>query len=409
MHLKEAAGKRNVKTGSGVHKVNESEEVLIKKRCWTSSQEKADEKLLKRQKVESTERVAHGENWPVGKAVLGNFQKTKSVLNIEVSKLMLENQRLKLESKYRTDLHAMETDALKLVTELRTENRLLKKEISRLEKENHSLLSRRESHGGLDKNEIKRRLKTFPWLPIYSSKQDQSQSTLSSKGNIQWKELPTNVAFSILKLLPDEDLFVLRGLSTQFYEAFYGQEDHVDCERCIWLAKRGRKFVNLKFIHAFDDFTWKEFRVLGQSHFPKLEVLWLENSSPRLMKSHPNLRELQFTAHEYDDLQWVSDKKFPALEVLIFSTEDDLFEDQPNRLQHLPGHKNLTHFGFDFCEPSVEEIRELTKVKFPRLRIVGINGEVGQVPEVLEYLQQAGIEFTDNIKNLSLNQSSFRD
>jgi len=344
----------------------------------------------------------------VGTVAVSKSQKKQSLLNLDMSKLLLENQRLKLESKYRTELHTMEKDALKLVTELRTENRLHKQEIIRLEKENHALRSRRENHAGLDQSEIERRLQTFPWLPIYANKKDQAQSTQSSKGNIEWTEFPTDLAFSILKFLPDEDLFVLRGLSTLFYEAFYSQEDNVDCERCIWLAKRGRKFANLKFIHAFDDFTWKEFRVLGPSNFPKLEVLWLENSSPRLMKSHPNLRELQFTAHEYDDLQWVSYKKFPALEVLIFSWEEDLFEDHPNRVEHLPEHKNLTHFGFDFCEASLEEIKELTKEKFPRLRTVGITENVGQVPEVLDYLQQQGIEFTDDIKKLSLNPSSFR-
>jgi len=408
MPRKASAGKRNIKTGCGLHEVNVNEEVPLKKRSRTTSREKTDEKLPKRQKIESTLRLKHGENLPMGTVIVDNSQKKESMSNIDLSELLLENQRLKLESKYRTDLYAMEKDALKLVIELRTENKLLKKEISRLEKENHGLVNR-DNHGSLDKNEIARRLETFPWLPIYGNKKAQTKSTENSRGSIKWKEFPTDIAFSILKLLPDEDLFVLRGLSTLFYEAFYKQEQHVDCERCIWLAKRGRKFANLKFIHAFDDFTWKEFRVLDQSHFPKLEVLWLENSSPRLMKSHPNLRELQFTIHEYDDLQWVSDKKFPSLEVLIFSTEEDLFDDQPNRVEHLPAHKNITHFGFDFGEPSIEEIRELTKAKFPRLRVVGINGEVGQVPEVLDYLQQQGIEFTDNIEKLSLNQTSFRN
>jgi len=410
MPQKEPAGKQNIKIGSGVHKINVSTCTPMKKRSWTPIQEIADEKLLKRQKVESTGSLKKGENWSKRAVVVSGSLESQPFRNLDVNYLLLENERLKLESKYRNELHKVEKDALKLVTELRTENRLLKKEIARLEKENNSLRSRRESHRGLEKSEIERRLKTFPWLPIYASDdKTQIQSTQSREGNIEWKEFPTDLAFSILKLLPDEDLFVLRGLCTQFYEAFYSQEDYVDCERCIWLAKRGRKFVNLKFIHAFDDFTWKEFRVLGPSNFPKLEVLWLENSSPRLMKSHPHLRELQFTAHEYDDLQWVSDKKFPALEVLIFSTEEDLFDDHGNRVEHLPGHKNLTHFGFDFCEPSLEEIRELTKEKFPRLQIVGITGEVGQVPEVLDYLQQQGIEFTDNIKKLSLNQSCFRD
>jgi len=227
--------------------------------------------------------------------------------------------------------------------------------------------------------------------------------------HIEWKNLPTDVALAILKWLSDEDLFVLRGLCSQFYEAFYCQEDYVDCERCIWLAKRGRKFANLKFIRAFDDFTWKEFRVLGPCNFPKLEVLWLGNSSPRLMLPHSHLKELQFTALDYDDLQYVSDKQFPSLEVLIFNAEEDLFEEHLNRLKHLPSHKSLMHFGLGFCEPSLEEIQELTKEKFPRLKTVGITGDLRDVPEVLEYLQKQGIEFTDNIKKLSLNQPRFRE
>jgi len=373
-----------------------------RKRCRSSKKVLEDGQSPKRQRQNEliTTGLINGDKKPI----ISNKPYTK-----DITELMMENQRLLLESKFRDEIHGLEKKTLKLVTELRTENRLFKLEISRLEKENNALRFR-DCRVGLDKCEVNRRLKKFPWLPIHAQEEKtQVQSSQSSKANFEWQHLPTDVTFKILKYLQDEDLFVLRGISTQFYEAFYSQEDFVDCERCIWLAKRGRRFVNLKFIHAFDDFTWKEFRVLGPSNFPKLEVLWLENSSPRLMKSHPNLRELQFTAHDYDDLQWVTDKKFPALEVLIFSMEEDIFEENANRMVHLLGHKSLTHFGFDFCEPSLEEIKELTKAKFPQLRVVGISGEVAAVPEVLDYLSLQGFEFTDNIKQLSINQSNFHD
>jgi len=370
---------------------------VCRKRCRTSEKVLEDGLSQKRQR-QKLELITtnYGENKPI----LFNKPYTK-----DITELMMENQRLLLESKFRDEIHDLEKKTLKLETELRTENRLFKLEISRLEKENNALRFR-DSRVGLDKCEVNRRIKKFPWLPIHAQEEKTSQSR---KANFEWQDLPTDVNFKILKYLQDEDLFVLRGISTQFYEAFYCQDDFVDCERCIWLAKRGRRFANLKFIHAFDDFTWKEFRVLGPSNFPKLEVLWLENSSPRLMKSHPNLRELQFTAHDYDDLQWVTDKKFPALEVLIFSMEEDIFEENANRMEHLMGHKSLKHFGFDFCEPSLEEIKELTKAKFPQLQVVGITGEVGQIPEVLDYLSLQGFEFTDNIKQLSINQSNFHD
>jgi len=402
--------RQELKTGSLVHNVDVKEDVVTKKRSWTARNEMVNQKLPKRQRVESTGRLKHDDTWPKKTLLVNTSQKKVSPRQMTNSELLLENQRLTLESKYRNELHKIEKDTLKLVIELRTENRLLKKEIARLDKENHTLRSRRENHGGLAKSEIERRLKNFPWLPIYSS-EDKTKvlSSQRKKGNIEWDELPSNVAFAILKLLPDEDLFVLRGLSTQFYDAFYSQEDHVHCERCIWLAKRGRKFANLRFIHAFDEFTWKEFRVLGPSNFPNLEVIWLENSSPRLMKPHPQLRELQLIAREYDDLQWVTEKKFPALERLIFSTDEEMFADHMNRLSYLPDHKNLTHFGFDFCEPSLEEIRELTKARFPKLRTMGITGEAGEIPEVLQLLQLHGIHFTDNIREFSLNKSNFRD
>jgi len=405
-----SSSRQNLKTGSNVHIVDVKEDVVTKKRSWTQSKEMANQKLPKRQRAESTGRLKHNDNWLKTTVLVNTSQKKLSPRQMTMSELLLENQRLRLEGKYRNELHKIEKETLKLETELRTENRLLKKEIARIDKENHTLRSRRENQGGLGKSEIERRLKNFPWLLIYTRKdKTKVQSLQSKKGNIEWNELPCNVAFAILKLLPDEDLFVLRGLSTQFYEAFYSQEDHVHCERCIWLAKRGRKFANLRFIHAFAEFTWKEFRVLGPSNFPNLEVIWLENSPPRLMKPHPHLRELQFIANEYDDLQWVSAKKFPALERLIYSTDEEMYEDHMNRVSYLPEHKNLTHFGFDFCEPSLEEIRELTKARFPKLHTMGITGEAGEVPEVLQLLQLHGIHFTDNIKEVSLNQTSYRD
>jgi len=402
--------RQDLKTGAPVDNVDVKEDVVAKKRNWISSEEMANQKLPKRLRIESTGRLEHDGRYPKKTVLVHKCQKKLTPRQMTRSELLLENQRLRLESKYKNELHKLEKDKLKKVIELRTENRLLKKEVARIDKENQKLRSRRENHWGLGKREIERRRKNFPWLPIYTSEdKTKVQSSQSKKGSIEWDGLPSNVASAILNLLPDEDLFVLRGLSTQFYDAFYSQEDHVHCERCIWLAKRGRKFANLRFIHAFDEFTWKEFRVLGPSNFPNLEVIWLENSSPRLMKPHPQLREVQFIAREYDDLQWVSEKKFPALEILIFSTDDEMYGDHMNRLSYLPDHKNLTHFGFDFCEPSLEEIRELTKARFPKLHTMGITGEAGEVPEVLQLLQLHGIHFTDNIKEFSLNKSSFRD
>jgi len=402
--------RQDLKTGAPVDNVDVKEDVVAKKRNWISSKEMANQKLPKRLRIESTGRLEHDGRYPKKTVLVHKCQKKLTPRQMTRSELLLENQRLRLESKYKNELHKLEKDKLKMVIELRTENRLLKKEVARIDKENQKLRSRRENHWGLGKREIERRRKNFPWLPIYTSEdKTKVQSSQSKKGSIEWDGLPSNVASAILNLLPDEDLFVLRGLSTQFYDAFYSQEDHVHCERCIWLAKRGRKFANLRFIHAFDEFTWKEFRVLGPSNFPNLEVIWLENSSPRLMKPHPQLREVQFIAREYDDLQWVSEKKFPALEILIFSTDDEMYGDHMNRLSYLPDHKNLTHFGFDFCEPSLEEIRELTKARFPKLHTMGITGEAGDVPEVLQLLQLHGIHFTDNIKEFSLNKSSFRD
>jgi len=363
---------------------------------------KTDEMSLKRicLKVESTTRmVCDGDQDSKG-IVQRNF---KSSLN--VNKLLLENQWARLENKHKAQLHSMEKDALKWVTELKTENLLFKQEVCRLKKENITFRCKRDTPLGLNKCDLKHRLKKFPWL-IFAR---DVKTSWKRKMQLEWEDLPADVTFEILKWLSDEDLFVLRGLCSQFYEAFYGQEDNVDCERFIWLAKRGRRFANLKFILAFDDFTKKEFRVLGPCNFPKLEVLWLGNSSPRLMVPHPHLKELQFSARDYGDLQYVSYKKFPSLEVLIFNAVEYLFEEPRNRLEHLPGHKNLKHFGFVFCEPSLDEIHELTKAKFPRLKTVGIIGDYRDVPEVLEYLQKQGIEFTDNIKKLSLNQPRFRE
>lgn len=394
------------KSGSTSPAVNQSvltpSRVVCTKRALTPSKLKVADKRIKRQRLGSTDRlVTTCEKKKKGRVALVKAQ--RDFLSNK-GKLILDNQRLWLERKHRTELHEVEKNALILETELRTVNRLLQQENTRLLKENKTLRLN-SCHRGLEKCEIERRRKVFPWLQHYARERVFTQYAQSRKTRIGWKDLPDELAGTILKLLSDEDLFVLRELNTKFYEAFYSQGESVDCERCIWLAKRGRKFVNLKFINAFDVFTWKEFRVLGPSHFPNLEVLWLESSPPRLMKSHPNLKELQFTAHDHEDLQWVSDKKFPSLEVFILFMEDDLFDENPNRLRYFAGHKNLVHIGFAFCDPSLVEIREFTKAKFPKLRAVGITGEVN--PEVLDYLQQQDIEFTDSIKEISINSLNF--
>merc|ERR1712050_433046 len=112
----------------------------------------------------------------------------------------------------------------------------------------------------------------------------------------------------------------------------------MDPERCIWLAKRGRRFQKLKFIQLQEeDFSWKEFRVLSEYHFPKLDILWLDNMSPALLKPHSGLRELLISIVDPDDLQFVTEGKYPRLSVLIISDVNDM-DDQPVeecRLTHL--------------------------------------------------------------------------
>jgi len=303
---------------------------------------------------------------------------------------LLENQQLLLESKFRDKIHA---NTLELVTQLRAETRLWRQKTSiLLEKEINDCRSKLDRRVGLKKGETSKTLQKFPWLR-------KTITQLMTIKKFEWEDLPTDVSFKILRFLQDEDLFVLRGVSTQFYEAFYNQEGQVDCRRCLRLAKRGRRFANLKFITYEKYFYTKEemSRVLP-SNFPKLEVLWLYYESPAAINSLPNLRELRFTAYTNDDLKWVTDKKFPALKTLIVRISFRPFGE--NRLVHLPGHKSLTHFGFADWLPAVKEIKVVTKEKFPQLEVVAIT-EGKKCPQILDYLAQQNFKFIDNTEELT--------
>lgn len=305
--------------------------------------------------------------------------------------LMLENQGLRLESKlntveskFKTRLIIMEKDMRKTVAELRTENLLLKKDISRLEKINFNFQSMNDHHAGVAKVELDRRRKRFPWLPIPILEETRIQSKQNRETTIT--ALPDDVALIILMCLPDEDLFVFRGLNSLFYEAFYLQENDVDIKRCLWLAKRGRKFTNLREISDVDGkFTVDDFRVLGPYNFPKLEVFNLYDSSTELLQPHGYLKEFNFFENEFIDLRHLSDWKFPALGALAF------FKMRVD-LRNLSGHKSLKFILFDSCVPTLEEIQNLSKESFPRLQHVAIDKSLERVPGIDEHFKQQGIE-----------------
>merc|ERR1719192_2750721 len=86
----------------------------------------------------------------------------------------------------------------------------------------------------------------FPWL------------TSGKRSARSWDRLPTAVMQKILRMLPDDTLFDLRVLSSDFYEAYYAQDvprsaaidvtgynfEFDQCpfnfERAMRLARRGR-------------------------------------------------------------------------------------------------------------------------------------------------------------------------
>jgi len=259
--------------------------------------------------------------------------------------------------------------------------------------------SRREKIVHLDQFEIEQRLKKFPWLPRNTNAYTVTiESAQIRKGKFEWEKLPTDVARFILDFFRDEELFHLRGLSTFFYRAFYRQKKNIDYARVTWLARRGRKFTKLLEME-FDskECTENDFQVVLASNFPSLVELSLvsySNLRIMVMESHLNLRGLKINLQEIDDLQFISDVNFPALEALVCSTEEMKSEaDNFNCIRHFTGHKNLRKFTFFDRSPSLEEIRGLNKLKFPRLRlVVAVEDETEE--NILEYLQQQDIEYT---------------
>jgi hypothetical protein len=261
---------------------------------------------------------------------------------------------------------------------------MLKKENARLEKNNDTLRCLPDYQGGLAKNNMEARLKKFPWLSV--------------KGKIEWEKFPVDIVFCILDFLCDKDLFDLRGLSSQFYEAFYSQKFDVDGLRALRLANKGRKFSRLIAFEHFLHLNHNDrhvLRALTPLNFPKLEVLSIDCSAGfSSMKSHSNIRELRFFLKSNNCLlKFVTDSKFPALEVLVIQ-----WRDHPNPLQYLNGHKNLTYIAFSITIPSLEEIRDVKKDKFPRLRTIGffdVCEYMDKYPEILDHFEQQGIEIDE--------------
>jgi len=237
----------------------------------------------------------------------------------------------------------------------------------------------------------------FPWLPIYRGEIKITQPSQDRKGNIAWKEFPNDVVLSIFEFLDDDDLFFCRGLNTQFYTAFYSQKDVVNCTRAIWLARKGRRFTNLRALGFFQDnnLTCPNYRALSRLNFPSLEGLWLEGGDIGCLGGHYYLRKLRFRANAADDLQWISDRRFPALETLIYAG----FDNSENQVEHLPGHKSLTEFVFQTSKPSLEQIEELTNDKFPKLNTVGVHDIDVLAPQVLDLIKQKGFEFANHIED----------
>jgi len=265
--------------------------------------------------------------------------------------------------------------------------------------------SRREKIVHLNQFEIEQRLKKFPWLPrntnAYTVTEESAQIR---KGEFEWEKLPTVVARFILDFFRDEELFNLRGLSTFFYRAFYLQKKNIDYARVSWLARRGRKFTKLlKLKFDSKQCTENDLQVVLASSFPSLVELFLASYSNlriMVMQSHLNLRGLKINLQEIDDLQFISDVNFPALEALVCSTEEIKSEAENfNCIRHFTGHKNLRKFTFDDRRPSLEEIRGLNKLKFPRLRLVGavlLDSEDETEENILEYLKPQDIGYTHN-------------
>jgi len=176
-------------------------------------------------------------------------------------RIALANRTSEKDSPGRTELLKMGIDALQAVKELKNEIMLLRQEISTSQKNIHTCCNRNNNIRGLCMAELNLRRKKIPWL----------------HRKVWITYLPGDLMQKILRFLSDEDLFICRGLSTQFYEAFYGQEIDVNGLRCVCLAKRGRQFANLRIIclEEAKEISSSEYKALCPQNFPKLEALCL--------------------------------------------------------------------------------------------------------------------------------------
>jgi len=300
-----------------------------------------------------------------------------------------------MESKYRASLHKIETAKSKTVNELRTENFVLKNNISGLEKVNHNLQKTRHNQFDLAKVQYDLRRKKFPWLRTHSLEEQHKETKFTN--------LPADLALKILSCLSEDDLFLFRGLNSVFYEAFYSQAYvSANIMRCIWLANKGRVFPNLLKFSGKNYWLEEDFRVVDSFHFPSVEALSLltcsdENIHVGKLQSLGNLRYLSFDLRHPEDLKFLTEDKFPALVYLeIWYSFYPAWWESPNILKHLNNHKSLWKIEIGHRLPTIEEIKELSKKKFPSLEFVIIARPYPEAAEAREYLKQQGIYLEAN-------------
>jgi len=178
--------------------------------------------------------------------------------------------------------------------------------------------------------------------------------------------IPDDLIRKLTEYLNDDELFAARFLNRIFYGSFYGQRVSYEYsgkwfnfERALKLAKIGRIFGNLEY---FELKFWNEdcVQYLDGLHFPSLKYLDIYADGEKVPRN-VNIKTVR-CARDCRSF-WLTHKKFPNIEELIWAMDDYLRD-----TGWLP---QMRIIRFDFCH--LNWWKHITKKKYPSLKIVSFH------------------------------------
>jgi len=214
-------------------------------------------------------------------------------------------------------------------------------------------------------------------------------------------DFPDELIRHITTFLNDETLFVLRGTSLMFYDAYYGQSvkkeaGSWECARrkfravrAVRLAKMGRVFPNVEYLDMYSrdrDFDYglrnDELECINPRCFPSLEAIYCgtldRRGTLKCLPGHPRMTAIAIPCYD-EQAEFITEEKYPNL-LTLRCYGDGALPDE------MPPHSQLTRL-----ELNCDEIpwMSITRDTYPSLEVLSCQDDVPELTRV--ELEEAGI------------------